>query len=83
VRSVGQRLDTPDAGGTGDIMRHRDALVQCLDANFFLLMKLLYNHEGYQNLNLISFTLNFQAIPILLPTETYSEININIYCTCM
>ena len=38
MRLVGQCLDTSDAGGTGDIMRYRDALVQCLDANFFLLM---------------------------------------------
>ena len=39
MRSVGQRLDTPDAGGTGDIMRYWDVLVQCLDTNFFLLMQ--------------------------------------------
>jgi len=41
VRSVGQRLHTPDAGGTGDIMRHQDALVHCLDTKFFLLMSSL------------------------------------------
>jgi len=61
VRSVGQRLDTPDAGGTGNIMRHRDALVQCLDANFFLLMVVFVSLLCY--CNMVVDELCFDRIP--------------------